>query len=226
MNPAKSILIARDLKKSYRSPQPVDVLSGVCLDLKQGESAAICSRSGEGKTTLLHILGTLEAPDSGSLEIEGMPCTRANASAIRRRSVGFVFQSFHLLEDFTALENTLMPAQIDRRTVSHTHGMDLLASVGLAHRADFPVKLLSGGERQRVAIARALCNNPSLILADEPSGNLDAANAEAIGILLLSLVRERNKSLILATHDAHLASLCSRHFVLNAGNLADIALMG
>ena len=213
------ILVAKDLKKTYRYPQPVEVLSDVSLSLERGESIAICGRSGEGKSTLLHILGTLEAPDSGTLEIEGSLCTHSLATSVRRRSIGFVFQSFNLLEDFTALDNVLMPAKILRRIVSRKEGLELLASVGLAQRADFPVKLLSGGERQRVAIARALCNDPSLILADEPSGNLDAENARAVGDLLLSLVRERNKSLILATHDPRLASLCGKTYHLTHGKL-------
>ena len=213
------ILVAKNLKKTYRYPQPVEVLSDVSLSLERGESIAICGRSGEGKSTLLHILGTLESPDSGTLEIEGSFCTHSLATTIRRRSIGFVFQSFNLLEDFTALDNVLMPAKILRRTTSRKEGLELLASVGLIHRADFPVKLLSGGERQRVAIARALCNDPCLILADEPSGNLDAENAQAVGDLLLSLVRERNKSLILATHDSRLASLCGKTYHLNRGQL-------
>jgi lipoprotein-releasing system ATP-binding protein len=213
------ILVAKNLKKTYRIPQPVEVLSDISLSLERGASIAICGRSGEGKTTLLHILGTLESPDSGVLEIEGTLSTRSHAPSLRRRSIGFVFQSFHLLEDFTALENVLMPAKILRRFASRKEGLELLASVGLAHRADFPAKLLSGGERQRVAIARALCNDPSLILADEPSGNLDAGNALAVGDLLLSLVRERNKSLILATHDTRLASLCQTTYHLAAGKL-------
>lgn len=213
------ILVAKGLKKAYRSPQPVEVLSDVSLSMQRGESIAICGRSGEGKTTLLHILGTLEAPDSGTLEIDGILSTRSLASAVRRRSIGFVFQSYNLLEDFSAIENVLMPAKIIRRYASRQEGLELLASVGLSHRADFPVKLLSGGERQRVAIARALCNEPSLILADEPSGNLDAANAIAVGDLLLSLVREKNKSLILATHDTRLASLCGKTYHLTQGKL-------
>lgn len=213
------ILVAKNLKKTYRYPQPVEVLSDVSLSLERGESIAICGRSGEGKSTLLHILGTLESPDSGTLEIEGSFCTHSLATTIRRRSIGFVFQSFNLLEDFTALDNVLMPAKILRRTTSRKEGLELLASVGLIHRADFPVKLLSGGERQRVAIARALCNDPCLILADEPSGNLDAENAQAVGDLLLSLVRERNKSLILTTHDSRLASLCGKTYHLNRGQL-------
>jgi lipoprotein-releasing system ATP-binding protein len=215
-----NILVAKDLKKTYRYPQPVEVLSDVSLSLLRGESIAICGRSGEGKTTLLHILGSLESADFGTLEIEGTLCTRSLAASVRRRSIGFVFQSFNLLEGFTALENVLMPAKILRRYASRKEGLELLSSVGLAHRADFPVKLLSGGERQRVAIARALCNDPSLILADEPSGNLDAANALAVGDLLLSLVKERNKSLILATHDPRLASLCGKTYRLTGGKLA------
>lgn len=213
------ILVAKNLKKSYRFPQPVEVLSDISFSLDKGESAAICGRSGEGKTTLLHILGTLEAPESGTIEIGGIPCTPSLSAAIRRRSIGFVFQSFNLLEDFTALENVLMPAKILRRFTSRKTGLELLSSVELAHRADFPVKLLSGGEKQRVAIARALCNDPLLILADEPSGNLDAANARIVGDLLLSLVRERNKSLILATHDSRLASLCGKTYILSGGKL-------
>lgn len=200
----------------------MEVISDVSIQLNRGESAAICGRSGEGKTTLLHILGTLEPPDSGTVEIEGVLCTKRCAALIRRRSIGFVFQAFNLLEDFTALENVLMPAKIVRRTVSRNFGMDLLASVGLKERADFPAKLLSGGERQRVAIARALCNDPNLILADEPSGNLDAANAAAIGALLLSLVKERKKSLVLATHDPALAALCDKTYYLNHGKLAEV----
>lgn len=216
------VLLAKNLKKAYSAPKPVHVLSDISMELGRGESVAICGRSGEGKTTLLHIFGTLEEADSGYLEIDGMVSKKSNAHLLRRKSIGFIFQAFHLMEDFTALENVLMPAWIDRRASLKTWGMDLLASVDLVHRADFPVKLLSGGEKQRVAIARALCNDPSLILADEPTGNLDACNAKAIGSLLFSLVRERKKSLILATHDLHLASLCNRRFELSSGTLAHI----
>lgn len=213
------ILNAVALKKSFRSPKPVEILKGVSLFVDRGESIAICGRSGEGKTTLLHILAALEPADSGTLEIDGILCSRKSAGRIKRRSIGFVFQAFNLLEDFTALENVLMPAKILRRSVSRDEGMKLLASVGLQERADFPVKLLSGGEKQRAAIARALCNDPPLILADEPSGNLDAATAASIGNLLLDLVREKKKSLILATHDERLASLCSKTYHLSSGKL-------
>lgn len=214
------ILKAAGIRKSFRSPQKVDVLSGIDFSIGPGESAAITGRSGEGKTTLLHILGTLEAPDSGTIEICGELCTPANAAELRRSRIGFIFQSFNLLEDFTALENVLFPARIARRSPTRAEGLALLASVGLEHRADFPAKLLSGGERQRVAIARALCNNPDLILADEPSGNPDHATSSQVSELLFHLIRTQKKALILVTHDADLARLCSRKYFLSSGLLA------
>lgn len=206
------ILKARNITKSFPK---VQVLSNISLTVQTGESIAICGRSGEGKTTLLHILGTLEEPDSGEIEIGGQRLTRSNASFIRNQQIGFIFQSYNLLEDFTTLENVLMPARIARRPATRQKGLDLLALVGLEDRADFPAKLLSGGERQRAAIARALCNDPNLILADEPTGNLDRANAKRVGEILLSL----KKSLIIVTHDLELASLCDRQFQLKDGGL-------
>ena len=174
------------------------------------------ARSGEGKTTLLHILGTLEEPDSGEILINNQLLTRSNTPNIRNQSLGFIFQSYNLLEDFTTLENVLMPARIARKPLTRDQGLHLLSLVHLEHKADLPAKLLSGGERQRAAIARALCNNPSLILADEPTGNLDRANAEQVGKILTSL----NKSLILVTHDPHLASLCHTRYTLKDGQLS------
>jgi lipoprotein-releasing system ATP-binding protein len=199
----------------YKSYPKVNVLSDISLAIEAGDSVAICGKSGSGKTTLLHILGTLEEPDSGDLEINGAKLTRSNASRLRNEQIGFVFQAYNLLEDFTTLENVLMPARIARRSLDRNKGLALLNLVGLADRADFPAKLLSGGERQRAAIARALCNDPALILADEPSGNLDRANAQKIGEVLLSL----KKTLILVTHDPDLACLCRKQYTLQDGTL-------
>jgi lipoprotein-releasing system ATP-binding protein len=206
------ILKARNIQKSYPK---VPVLTDISLTVAAGETVAICGKSGVGKTTLLHILGTLEEPDSGELEISGVRLTRHNGAKLRNQQIGFIFQAYNLLEDFTALENVLMPARIARLAASRQKGLDLLEQVGLVDRADFPVKLLSGGERQRVAIARALCNDPNLILADEPTGNLDRANAKMIGDLLLSL----HKSLIIVTHDSAIAELVEKRYLLQDGSL-------
>lgn len=213
------ILEAEDLHKSFRSPQLVEILKGVSFKLYPGSSAAITGRSGEGKTTLLHILGTLEPADSGRLLINGKVAAPANSAALRNTHIGFIFQSFNLLEDFTALDNVLMPAKIGRLPHSVEHGLSLLRKVGLESRAHFAAKLLSGGERQRVAIARALCNNPSILFADEPSGNLDKENGDAISNLLFSLVSSEQKALILVTHDELLASRCTHRYHLSRGHL-------
>jgi lipoprotein-releasing system ATP-binding protein len=216
------ILETTHIKKSFFDPKRLDVLKDISLTVAAGESVAICGRSGEGKTTLLHILGTLEEPDSGDIAIAGVKVNRKNAYLLRQKHIGYIFQSFNLLEDWTAIENVLMPAQIarqkiDPKSAAYARAMDLLQNVGLADRSKTMAKLLSGGERQRVAIARALCNDPGLILADEPSGNLDRANAKKIGELLIECVQKQKKSLILATHDSDLASLCHQRFVLQDG---------
>jgi lipoprotein-releasing system ATP-binding protein len=213
------ILRAKNIAKSYlKTP----VLAGISLSISQGQSMAIRGRSGEGKTTLLHILGTLEEPDSGEVEICGQKLTRSNAATLRNQQIGFVFQTYNLLEDFTLLENILMPARIARRFPEKKKGMELLERLGLVTQAHLPVKHLSGGERQRAAIARALCNQPNLILADEPSGNLDRENAQIIGQILISLVKEEKKSLILVTHDAELAALCDQQMLLQNGHLTPL----
>jgi lipoprotein-releasing system ATP-binding protein len=216
------ILKAKNITKTFRFPKRTELFSNISLELNAGESLAISGRSGSGKTTLLHILGTLEEPDSGEILIANTPFSKSNGAKLRNEHIGFIFQSFNLLEDFSVLENVLMPAQIARKTLSHEYGLHLLAQVGLEKLAHFPAKLLSGGEKQRVAIARALCNDPDLILADEPSGNLDQANAELIGSLLLDLVEKKNKGLILVTHDLSLASLCQKQYQLCNGQLTPV----
>ena len=207
------ILKAQNICKAYGE---IEVLKGICLSVKAEESVAIVGRSGEGKTTLLHILGQLEDPDQGQVEIAGKLLTRSNAPLMRRKEIGFIFQTYNLLEDFTALENVLMPARISRESIFRKKGLDLLEKVGLLEKADTSVKRLSGGERQRIAIARALCNTPNLILADEPTGNLDRANAKKVGEILLSL----KVGLIIVTHDTELASSCDHQYVLEDGQLS------
>lgn len=215
----RKLLRASNLWKIFNKPLPTHILNGVSLELYEGESIAITGRSGEGKTTLLHILGTLEPYDEGELFIAEKSASCTSVCELRNQHIGFVFQSFHLLEDFTALENVLMPARIGRRSADRRRGMELLERVGLGARARYPAKLLSGGERQRIAIARALCNDPDILLADEPSGNLDRENAEAIAALLFNLVEERKMALLLVTHDLSLATRCQKHYTLSQGKL-------
>ena len=210
------ILEARSLRKSFGS---LTLFSDLSLSISAGESIAILGRSGSGKTTLLHILGALEQPDAGEVTIANEQLTPQNAARLRLLQIGFVFQAFNLLEDFTVLENVLMPSWIARKPRNTSYALKLLEDLDLLHHQRAKASLLSGGERQRVAIARALCNDPSLILADEPSGNLDSANAQRIGELLLHCVHEKKKSLILVTHDADLASLCDRRYLLKEGVL-------
>lgn len=219
------ILKARQVSKKFLSPSLVVVLKGIDLDLHQGESIAIVGKSGEGKSTLLHILGTLEKPCSGTLEICGKDTATASLPELRNRHIGFIFQSYNLLDDYTTLDNVLMPAKIARLpthpgTPAYNRALMLLEMVGLKERAGFLSKLLSGGEKQRAAIARALCNDPDLILADEPSGNLDHTHSQEVHSLLIRLAKEFNKSLIVVTHDKEFSSLCSRTLLLKDGNLS------
>lgn len=221
------ILKAKNIKKAFTHPIKTQILKGIDLTVDVGETVSIMGRSGEGKSTLLHILGTLEKACEGQLEIAGHDADTFNKTVIRNKHIGFVFQSFHLLEDCTALENILMPARIARRSVSpkseaYEHAHHLLERVGLSDRIDHNVKQLSGGEKQRVAIARALCNDPDIILADEPSGNLDHQNAEMIYEILFSFVEEQKKSLITVTHDDTLANRCQTRYRLQNGALVDL----
>lgn len=222
MNP---ILSARGITKKFFHPRKLDILRGIDVDIYPGDSVAIMGRSGEGKSTLLQILGTLETPTDGSLNIQGKNAYRYTDS-IRNQHIGFVFQSFHLLEDFTALENVQMPARIGRKSVKDTssQALDLLEKVGLKDRAHHFAKQLSGGERQRISIARAFFNNPSLILADEPTGNLDKTTAMEIQNLLLNFAHQSNKALLLVTHDPQLAAQCKRQYTLEEGLLVPVQL--
>jgi lipoprotein-releasing system ATP-binding protein len=218
------ILQAKELRKTFYRPAQVQILKGLDLTVNRGETVAIMGRSGEGKSTLLQILGTLEVPCAGHLEIGGQRVSQFNRSRIRNHKLGFIFQSFHLLDDYTALENVLMPARIARKSTSpkgqaYQRACSLLRHVGLENRLHFNTKLLSGGEKQRVAIARALCNDPDIIMADEPSGNLDKETARQIHELLLDLSQSQGKTLIIVTHDPALADMCSTRYQLVDGAL-------
>lgn len=218
------LLRANQITKSFHFPSQVDVLKKIDFEVYPKETVAIIGKSGEGKSTLLHILGTLETPCSGQLEICGHLSSSTSSALIRNQYIGFIFQQSHLLDDETVLKNVLMPAQINRLS-THIHSpaykraYHLLEKVGLEARAHFPAHLLSGGEKQRVAIARALCNNPLLLLADEPSGNLDNMQSQQVHQLLINLAKTEGKGLVIVTHDLELASLCDRILLLKNGKL-------
>lgn len=215
------LLEVRDLHHQFAS---LSILKGVNLSLYPGETLAICGRSGEGKTSLLHILGGLITPVQGDITIQSVPLSSTNRDWMRRKNIGFLFQAFHLLEDETILQNVLMPARIDRRAVGKKSPVflqmeEILEEIGLTSRLHSPVKCLSGGEKQRVALARALCNDPPLLLADEPSGNLDRASATIVHELLFRFAKRPGKGLIVVTHDQELAKLCDRRYLLKDGML-------
>ncbi len=220
----KPILSAKNIRKTFSNPVEIEILKGISLDIHPGESVAIMGASGEGKSTLLHILGTLEAASSGELWIAGKSVHNNPSPTLRNQHIGFVFQAFNLLEDYSVLQNVLMPALIGGKEThkgapAHARAVDLLHRVGLEKRIDYPTKLLSGGEKQRTAIARALCNDPEILLADEPSGNLDHTTSRQIQDLLFDSVKELYKSLIVVTHDSKLASRCDRTLILWDGLL-------
>jgi len=210
------LINARGLRKTYElGRRSLEVLRGVDLAVRRGEFLALRGASGAGKSTLLHLLGGLDTPNAGEIEFKGRDIAALSGSAMaafRNRSVGFIFQSYHLLSELDALENVCLPARIARLGADDVaaRGAALLARVGLKERMDHKPYELSGGEQQRVAIARALINEPELILADEPTGNLDSHTGEGIIDLLCEIQRERQATLIVATHDAKVAARAPR----------------
>jgi lipoprotein-releasing system ATP-binding protein len=218
-------LVVDAIAKEYPTPaEPLRVLSGVSLALSPGENLAIVGPSGSGKSTLLSIIGTLEPPTTGSVRLAGedpFALDEPGLAAFRRRMIGFVFQDHHLLPQCTVLENVLIPFLADGHADAAARGRAerLLERVGLAQRLTHRPAELSGGERQRVAIARALVRKPMLLLADEPTGNLDRTTAATITQLLLELQAEARTMLIVATHSAALASALGRRMELDAGRL-------
>lgn len=220
------VLVAKNIKKDFSSPEKIAVLKGINFSVDNYETVAILGVSGSGKSTLLHIIGTLEAPTAGQLSLFGNILKQHDIADLRANNIGFVFQSGNLLEDETLLDNLLIKARIARRSVTknspaYVEALSLLDKVQLGHRKNFLVKHLSGGEKQRAAIARALVNNPALILADEPTGNLDTASSKVVQELLIQCCKQMQKSLIVVTHDKEFASKCDRRLVLTDGFIVD-----
>jgi lipoprotein-releasing system ATP-binding protein len=222
---SEPVLSLRGIERSYPQPEgDLVVLRGVDLDIAAGELVALVGPSGAGKSTLLHTAGLLERPQGGQVLIAGRDCTRmgdGERTAMRRARIGFVYQFHHLLPEFTALENVMMPCRIagrgvaEARTVAH----DLLGELGLAARVGHVPSKLSGGEQQRVAIARALANDPALLLADEPTGNLDQGTANLVFEELVRLARTRGLAALIATHNDALAARMDRTIRLVDGRL-------
>jgi lipoprotein-releasing system ATP-binding protein len=220
-----SFLTVSDLSKSYHTDRgQIPVLRGLSLTADRGEMIAIVGASGVGKSTLLHLLGGLDRADGGEVAIDGVEVTRltdAERVAFRNKHVGFVFQFHHLLPEFTALENAEMPLRIARVPLpeTRTRAEALLTRVGLADRLTHRPGMLSGGEQQRVAVARALAMRPSILLADEPTGNLDEHTADTLHGLLREMHAEHGLTSVIATHNLHLAGLCDRALRLHDGTL-------
>lgn len=209
----------REIHKRFGT---LEVLRGIDLDIARGEVVAIVGPSGAGKTTLLQILGTLSRPDSGSVEIDGQSVgdlKPAELVKLRNRKIGFVFQFHHLLPEFTALENVMIPALIARRSRAEAEkrAVELLELLGVGHRDSHKPAELSGGEQQRVAVARALMNDPAVIFADEPSGNLDSVNRESLHRLFFELRDRFGYTFVIVTHDNDLAAMSDRRIAMRDG---------
>ncbi len=220
------LLEAREVQKTYSlGKRTLNVLRGVSLEVKRGEFIALRGASGAGKSTLLHLLGGLDAPNAGDIWFDGQNLARMSGAARskwRNQKIGFVFQAYHLLPELDALENVCLPARMSRTPAAQVEARarELLGRVGLGQRLEHKPAELSGGEQQRVAIARAMINGPELILADEPTGNLDSHTGDEIMELLLALRAERNTTLIIATHDPGIAARAPKVYELADGRLA------
>ena len=224
-----SILEARNLTKRFpvAGRADVEVFAGLSFSIAEGELASLAGPSGSGKSTLLHLLGTLDTPSDGEIEIEGRDVAAMDdkaKSAFRNQRIGFIFQFHHLLPEFTAVENVAMPAMIAGKEFAavRERAVELLTDVGLAERLDHRPSMLSGGESQRVAVARAFMMKPALILADEPTGNLDTHNSELLFNIILDLSRKHRQTFLIATHNTELAQKADRQFHLEDGVLTEM----
>ena len=221
---SEAVLSCEKLRKTYQGPAPVHVLLGADLEVRAGEHVAIMGRSGSGKSTRLHLLGGLDAPSGGSVRLLGRQIGslgERERGELRNRSLGFVYQFHHLLPDFTAAENVAMPLWVRRmeRGAALARARSVLAELGLSARAEHLPAELSGGERQRCAFARAMVTEPACLLADEPTGNLDAQTADEVFEAMLRLSRRRGTAFVLVTHDAELAARTGRVLELREGVL-------
>ncbi|HEX7030521.1 MAG TPA: lipoprotein-releasing ABC transporter ATP-binding protein LolD [Gammaproteobacteria bacterium] len=228
----EAVLSCTGLRCTYHDAgQAVEVLKGVSFELHKGECAAIVGASGSGKSTLLHMLGGLDRPTGGEVTVAGRNMTTlsdARRGELRNEAVGFVYQFHHLLPEFTALENVAMPLLVRRANVREaaSRARELLHAVGLEHRLEHKPGQLSGGERQRAAVARAMITQPAVILADEPTGNLDSKNGGQVFELLLKLNREHGTALLVVTHDHELAARMDRTWTLEDGRLSPSSIQG
>jgi len=218
------ILEAINISKSfYNNTGKLDVFSDLSLSIKKRDLITIMGPSGSGKSTLLNILGTLETFDEGTLKINDKEIVKQNndsLSKIRNQYLGFVFQFHHLIPEFNSLENVLLPQQIYKNDLNNSYAKELLQFMGLSNRINHYPSELSGGERSRVAVARALVNKPAIVLADEPSGNLDIGNAKQLIKLFEKINKEFDQSIVIATHDKEIASIGNKNFFLDKGSLS------
>lgn len=215
------LLVAKQIHKKYKD---LEILKGINLEVNKGEIVSIVGASGAGKSTLLHILGTLDKPDIGTVEINDKDIVKLGDTALsrfRNQHIGFIFQFHNLLPEFTALENVKLPSLIAGNSPEEAEekAIKLLTLLGLSHRMNHKPSELSGGEQQRTSVARALVNNPSVIFADEPSGNLDSKNAEELHHLFFKLRDELGQAFVIVTHNEHLANMADRKIVIKDGKL-------